>query len=194
MKTPLVHGIGVNDVGGRTCTLIGGKRVMCEYYCRWKAMLRRVTTLTNYKDCKVCEEWLIFSNFKAWMKEQDWKGKHLDKDLLKGGGTLYSPHTCMFVPQYVNSIVRCFNNRNGVTGVYKDKSGKFRVCVYIDNKQYYGGTFRDKIDAQNSWVDLKRDLVLKDLQSKGYSEYYELLDNYFKIQKEKINGTFVRYG
>jgi hypothetical protein len=59
----------------------------------------------SYSDCYVCEEWLTFSNFKKWMEAQDFHGKQLDKDILLLGNKIYSPETCCFVTQRVNSFV-----------------------------------------------------------------------------------------
>jgi len=185
-KRGLVHGIGHNDVEGST-TDDNGKMYPC--YSKWKAILRRTATLDNYKDCIICDEWLYFSNFKAWMEQQDWEGKYLDKDLLTGGSKVYSPETCVFVPQYINSIVRNFNNKNGA-GVYTDRSGHFKVGVYIDNKQYYGGTYKNLEDARHAWLDTKRRVVMEDIVKKGYGQYKDLLENYFNLQKEKIDGAF----
>lgn len=79
----------------------------CPYYQRWFSMLKRCYwegSNIAYKDVFVCEEWLKFSNFRAWMETQDWEGKHLDKDIL-GNGKIYSPETCCFVPQRVNLLL-----------------------------------------------------------------------------------------
>ena len=43
--------------------------------------------------------------FRAWMVEQDWKGKQLDKDLLVQGNKMYSPDTCVFVDGVVNNFL-----------------------------------------------------------------------------------------
>ena len=56
----------------------------------------------SYKGCSVCEEWLTYSNFKAWMEQQDWEGKQLDKDLLVYNNKVYSPETCVFIAHSIN--------------------------------------------------------------------------------------------
>ena len=67
----------------------------------------------TYKDCYVCEEWLYFSNFKSWMETQDWKDKHLDKDLLVCSNKVYSPKTCCFVTREINQFLTKSNNSRG---------------------------------------------------------------------------------
>lgn len=59
----------------------------------------------SYKGCTVCDEWLKFSNFKAWMEQQDWQGKQLDKDIIKPGNTIYCPEFCAMVCKLTNSFV-----------------------------------------------------------------------------------------
>ena len=56
----------------------------------------------TYRDVTVCEEWHSFMRFRAWMVEQDWEGKELDKDILFQGNKVYSPDTCVFVDKAVN--------------------------------------------------------------------------------------------
>lgn len=103
MSKKLVYGVGVDDVNvGRTW------KEKCPFYDRWRGMLRRcyseqtLEKYPTYRGCSVCEEWLTFSNFKSWMEQQDWEGKHLDKDLLVKGNKVYSPETCIFVDKLVN--------------------------------------------------------------------------------------------
>ena len=88
----------------------------------------------TYKGCTVCDEWLIFSNFKAWMEKQDWIGKELDKDLLVDGNKVYSPKTCLMVTREVNLLI---SDNLAVKGLYptgvhlKKQNNKFqaRCCV-----------------------------------------------------------------
>jgi hypothetical protein len=53
----------------------------------------------------MCADWLRASNFVAWKKTQyqevDWA---LDKDLLVVGNKVYSPETCIYVPQWLNNF------------------------------------------------------------------------------------------
>lgn len=109
----------------------------CPFYKTWYGMLNRCygknyqKARPTYKDCTVCEEWLIFSNFKAWMESQDWKDKELDKDLLVKGNKVYSPDTCVFVTSYVNSFIPEHQNNRGQYPI--------GVCWSKQNKKYKAG-------------------------------------------------------
>lgn len=110
-KYKLVQGVGVNDADYAVHPLIGGKKEMCPFYRVWSNMLKRCYDANQlrknptYYGCSVSDEWLIFSNFKAWMEQQDWKWKNLDKDILLDGNKIYSAETCVFVDATVNLFI-----------------------------------------------------------------------------------------
>ena len=115
----LVCGIGLNDAPYMTNLRTNGKQLICPFYRTWKGMLVRCydkkfhTRQPRYKGCSVCEEWLSFMTFRAWMVEQDWEGKCLDKDILILGNKHYSPETCLFVPSHVNTLLSDCAARRG---------------------------------------------------------------------------------
>ena len=93
----LVCGVGINDAGYVVMEfetiIVDGKRKRkrvwaCPYHQTWKGMLERCYSTKfqernpTYIGCTVSKEWLVFSNFRAWMMTQDWQGKHLDKDIF----------------------------------------------------------------------------------------------------------------
>jgi len=90
---------------------LNGKVQVCPYYACWNNMLVRCYSRSylqrhpTYEGCSVEESWLTFSNFKAWMKQQDWKGKFLDKDILVLGNKVYSKDTCLFVSTAINNLL-----------------------------------------------------------------------------------------
>lgn len=126
----LIYGVGINDadyvVSTADSTTVNGKRKFynfrrCPYYTVWLEMLRRghsdkeKSRHGSYKDVTVCKEWHLFSNFKAWMEQQDWEGKQLDKDILIRGNRVYSPEACCFVPSQINC---CLLDSKGSRGEY----------------------------------------------------------------------------
>jgi hypothetical protein len=61
-----------------------------------------------YAECTVCDEWHCYQTFAKWYEENyyiiDGERIHLDKDILVKGNKVYSPETCMFVPQRINMM------------------------------------------------------------------------------------------
>lgn len=165
--------IGYNDADykiNKTITVDGKSRSVwvCPYYKRWNNMLRRcyyldkVGTNPTYKDCIVCEDWLAFSNFKAWMETQDWEGKQLDKDLLVEGNKVYSPETCIFVTGQVNQLTVLTNSIRGEhpVGVAAIK-GRTYYQSYINyrGKRKTLGTFKTTTEAHKAWQKAKLSII-----------------------------------
>jgi len=174
-KKKLVCGVGINDadyvVGTREvvkCEGVEGKRQqlrICPFYRRWADMLKRCysrkyhESCPTYSDCYVCEEWLTFSNFKAWMEKQDWEAKHLDKDILLVGNKVYSPDTCLFVDRKVNLFLVDSKKTRGcfMIGVCLEKaSNKFMAtCNDGSGKKKYLGLFDTELEAHKAWLAFK---------------------------------------
>lgn len=103
-------------------------------YLTWNSMMKRcydekqIETRITYKDCSVYKEWHNFQNFSKWYDENyyevDGERMELDKDILLKGNKIYSPDTCVFVPQRINAL---FLKRNG-------DRGEFPIGVYLDKK------------------------------------------------------------
>jgi hypothetical protein len=132
-KNKLVYSVGVNDADYETQKRASGSKSSwyCPYYKRWSDILKRCysekyqASKLTYIGCSVCEDWLTFSNFKSWMEQQDWEGKHLDKDIIKRGNKVYSPEFCVFVGRIVN----VFMNSNAA------KRGEYPLGVSWDNRK-----------------------------------------------------------
>jgi len=84
----LVYGVGINDANYVVTAVLNGKQIRCTYYSTWKNMLERCysekyhISHPTYRSCFVCKEWQVFSIFRAWMIQQDWNDKQLDKYIL----------------------------------------------------------------------------------------------------------------
>lgn len=84
----------------------------------------------SYDDCTVCTEWHNFQNFAKWYEKNYYdigKGRmHLDKDILVKGNRIYSPDTCVFIPQRINMIFMGKTNRyNLPSGISKTETGRY---------------------------------------------------------------------
>lgn len=108
---PRVYGKGC--IGeGKYKSRINGKKT--EAYNIWCGMIQRCYSEKNHKKqptyigCSVCEEWLNFQNFAKWYEDNfyqiEGERMHLDKDILYKHNKIYSPKTCIFVPQRINTL------------------------------------------------------------------------------------------
>ncbi|MFP5111845.1 hypothetical protein ACSU64_05635 [Bacillaceae bacterium C204] len=91
-------------------------------YVTWNSMLNRAYSKKyhdrnpSYKDVTVCREWWNFQNFAEWFYNNYYKVDNepmsIDKDILVKGNKIYSPDTCVFVPERINSlVVKCNGSR-----------------------------------------------------------------------------------
>jgi hypothetical protein len=175
MVRKLICGVGLNDADYVTqineYSYKNGKRKQkkvwtCPFYRKWTDMINRGYSIKlklkhpTYKECSVCEEWLIFSNFKAWMEKQDWEDKHLDKDLLSRGNKVYSPDKCCFISKEINTFLLESDGSRGLfpIGVQKTNTeGKFRAdCRNPFTKSgEYIGRYNSVAAAYNAWWERK---------------------------------------
>jgi hypothetical protein len=179
----LVCGVGVNDANYKvkTTKVVNGKHVIvnyCEIYHLWKRMIVRCHSekfkekRPTYAECKVCDEWLFFSNFKRWADNLDYHGKHLDKDVINEGSLIYSPENCAFVTQLTNSfVVDCGAARGKYKiGVYLNKKANRLVAACrnpFTKKKEALGYFDCELEAHLTWKKRKHELAcqLADMQT-----------------------------
>jgi hypothetical protein len=172
----LTYLVGINDAEYAVDRYekIYGKRIhvwRCQFYNTWQNMLRRCystkfqSSRPTYAGCSVSKEWLTFSNFKLWMEDQDWNGKHLDKDILIAGNNVYSQYGCVFVDKLTNSFLVDSGASRGEfpIGVCFSKSNGKLVAQCgnpFTGKQEYLGYFADKESAHLAWRKRKYELAL----------------------------------
>lgn len=203
----VICGVGVNDadyvvITYETSPKMNGKRSRrivweCPFYVRWKSMIRRCYSNNKefkdrtYKDCIVCDEWHLFSNFKSWMEQQDWEGKHLDKDILIHGNKVYAPDLCVFVDQKVNNFLteRKMTSNPYPTGVvFLNHLNKFKAaCHNVKTKQQkHIGLFETAEEAHLAWLFYKLEQA-KSLASEQTDQRVAvaLISRYENYLKEK---------
>lgn len=90
---------------------------------------------TYKRGVTICDEWLTFSNFRAWVIQQDWVGKCLDKDLKRG--KQYNPENCCFISTELNMYCRNYvkTSNTGYPGIIK-YVGKYAASTTIRYVKY----------------------------------------------------------
>ena len=166
----LVHGVGINDADYSVTSYIffkgsngkrGQQRVWtCPYYATWTGVIERCYSKSwlkkkpSYIGATACEEWKRFSNFRKWMREQDFSGKQLDKDILIVGNKIYSPNTCIFVRSEVNNLFISGPVGNYLRGVI-NHGNKFRAQCWVGGEQLRANGFNTQMAAHNAWKKMK---------------------------------------
>ena len=180
-KRKLVCGVGINDADYITKRIINGKNVRCKVYARWVNMLRRAYCKKfqekhpTYIGTTICTQWLRFSVFSAWDKDNMVEGFDLDKDLKVKGNKHYSPDTCLYLPRCINTLlIDCGASRGRLPiGVDIHKTtGKFRAQIRVDSKRIHLGLFKTVNEAMAAYRKAKNEeIVRKSIQYPNLSKY-----------------------
>lgn len=171
-------------------------------YIKWKGMLERCydekrhKNHPTYADCYVCKEWLNFQNFAEWFYKHYYEcnGEKmcLDKDILIKGNKVYSPETCIFVPNNINVL---FTKREKDRGKYPigirycERDNALIVGCSVNGKMKHLGYFKsNEIEkAFNCYKEFKekyikqiadeyKDLIPKELYEALYKYEVEIND------------------
>jgi len=160
-----IYGVAEFDGDYNPRPYVDGVRQTCSIFRTWVNMLRRVFRRSDasYIDASICEEWLKFSNFSAWMKSQDWQGKHLDKDVLLPGNSRYAPELCAFVDRQVNNALTHTKSTSSIApGIDYARDGKsYQVRVSDCGKRKQVGTFKKLDDAKSAYAHAKAEILIK---------------------------------
>ena len=170
IRTKLTYGFGYNDADYVVKKIINGKTVTCPYFSIWANMLKRCYCVKGhklqptYKKCTVSKKWLLFSNFREWMKSQDWENKQIDKDIMFPENSVYSDHTCVFVSREVNLLLGNNKASRGKypQGVYLWKqTGEFRVKCSVNGKTKEIGRFNTVKEASKKYIEFKSNHIIE---------------------------------
>ena len=115
-------------------------------YATWSHMLERCydekihKKRPTYKDCSASEKFHNFQNFAKWYEDNYYEveGERmcLDKDILVKGNKIYSPETCIFVPNTINLLFVKRDNKRGesVIGTSLHQGKYVAQCNMINPK------------------------------------------------------------
>lgn len=138
-----ICGIGYMGVGKYHCKYSNGIHTM--EYQNWIAMIRRCyderrkkTYSSYYGTCEVCFEWHNFQVFGTWYEQNFYQvgneRMHIDKDILYPGNKIYSPDTCILVPQRINMLFMHKRNKYDLpNGIKPRAKGKFEAQYNHEN-------------------------------------------------------------
>ena len=166
----LVLGVGVNDADYETQSKVNGRKYICPFYAKWFGMINRcynekeLIKRPGYRLCYVCTEWLTFSNFKDWMINHDFKGMHLDKDIINPGNKVYSPDNCCFVSGPLNALLTSSAAARGKhpQGVnWNVDSKKYLARVNYNNKRIHLGYHPTPEQASKAYIKAKTKIILQ---------------------------------
>lgn len=154
-----------------------------DEYVDWYDMLKRVydikylTKHTSYIGTELYEDWHNFQLFAQWRKENYYEIPNqkmcLDKDILTKGNKLYSPDTCIYVPQNINKL---FTKSDKIRGEYPigvylfTKNMKYKAqCNNGRGKTIHLGYFDTPEEAFNQYKKYKEHII-KEVADE-YKEY-----------------------
>ena len=136
----------------------------------------------------MCEEWHNFQNFARWVEENiyfiDRDKINLDKDILQKGNKIYSPDTCIFVPQKINTLFCKANKIRGKYPVgvsYSKINEKFQSKISKRNKTIHLGFFNTSEEAFYAYKKEKERYIK------------EVADDYKPYIPQKLYEAMYRY-
>ena len=159
------------------------KKTDKDAYIVWHGIFNRCyspklhTKRPTYIGCEVCEEWHNFQNFAEWYYDNYYEVPEqtmaLDKDILYKSNKIYSPDTCMFVPERINTLfVKC-NSKRGTLPIgvsYNKQNNKYQAsCQGYDHSEYLG--LYDTIEGAFEAYKQYKEQVIKDMAD----EYRDLI-------------------
>lgn len=110
---------------------------------------------------------------------------HLDKDILYPGNKVYSPYTCLLVPQYINVLFINKTNERGLpNGIIECKGG---YLAKYDHKDL--GIYNTVEEAYRIQTNKKKEEIIKianEKKSELPNIVYDALLNYeFSVKNDR---------
>jgi hypothetical protein len=148
----------------------------------------------TYKNCEVCDDWNNFQNFGKWYDENYYEingeKMQLDKDILNKGNKIYSPDTCVFVPQRINTLFTKNEAKRGnfPIGVSWNKT----IQKYASVVSVYNTTKKKKERKSLGYFDTQKETF--DCYKNFKENYIKEVADYYKDQiPKKLYKALYRY-
>jgi hypothetical protein len=166
----MVYGVGYFGEGKYKCSK---DKVDTKEYSVWHGIIERCYSEEKQKEkcksyigCTVCDEWLNFQKFSEWYEENyyevDNEKMTVDKDIIYKNNKIYSPETCIIVPENINKLF--------IKGA--SRRGEYPIGVSITNNRLRA-RLKKIIDGKCKEVHI------------GYFDTVEQAFNAYKREKEK---------
>jgi len=177
---------------------------------RWESINKRCETngdqqtkFPRYKG--TANLFLGFNEFVEWSREEvgydlrEPVGKQswaycIEKDILGNGSKVYSPDTCLFVPNAVNIFLTARNASRGdypIGVAWKEKNKKFQAQVRDRNTSRYLGLHSDPMEGHRAWqagkIDIGRNFALE------FKDWHGKLYNGLNVWLDKIQNDYDNY-
>lgn len=181
----MIHGWGINDVPGAAARNGPNKKI----YATWQDMIRRCHSdayqdgRPTYINTIVCEEWKYYSCFEQWYLKHYVDGYKLDKDIIGGNSRIYSPETCAFVPNIINTCIIDPSDSNKVlpigVGYINDEMN--RTKPYIATVKKFGkrkqlGVYSTPEEAHRAWQKAKKEYIIELSEKYEHNVIPEVID------------------
>lgn len=164
-----------------------------KQYKSWIAMFQRCYNIKcleyrpTYIECTICEEWHSFQNYGKWFDNNYYEIENekieIDKDILTKGNKIYSPETCVFVPQNINKLFTKHGRKRGLypIGVYYRKNNNKYRSQCCNNGEKYLGDYNTPEEAFLVYKNYKEKIIKN------------IADNYKNIIPEKLYYALYNY-
>lgn len=137
-------------------------------YSKWANMMQRCYDEEThrlkpyYAVCTAEIEWLNFSNYREWHKENEMGDRKvdLDKDILIQGNTVYGSETCTLIPHFTNTLFEAPKGTD-TNIVLNNENGKYDVTMSILGKKEDVGAFDTEEEAKQGYIDYKQEYIRK---------------------------------
>lgn len=183
-----------------------GEYFTTRSYILWKSINCRCTdnsyaqsknknylgSVNNFESFQLFTEWC---NKQHGYNFKDSSGRYwqIDKDLKSPGTREYSPETCLFVPNYINSLLMVKETKENalLLGVKIYDGNRFSAQIYTNLKKKHLGVFETELEAHQAWQQEKlryiKSIISTDLDYLGV-DVIEALSKYAtKLENDIAN-------